>query len=85
MKERTLALIQRKVEGETITAPAAPAEPGEGRVVDSTEVLKASLARSGKAQAAAGADVAAERKPPKRASGEAAPAKKAANGKRAKR
>jgi DNA end-binding protein Ku len=87
VKERTLALIQRKVEGETITAPA-PAEPGEGRVVDLMEALKASLTRAGKAPAAAAApraeEPAAERKPPRRAPSEAAP-KKAAGGKRGKR
>lgn len=83
VKERTLALIQRKVEGESITAPAAAAEPGEGRVVDLMEALKASLARSGKAPA--GKEEEAERKPPRRAAREPAAApKKAAGGKRAK-
>lgn len=57
VRDRTLELIQRKVEGEDITQ--APTEEPKAQIIDLMEALKASLAR-----AEAGGD--AERKPPKR-------------------
>jgi DNA end-binding protein Ku len=70
VRERMLALIQRKVEGEDITV--TPTEEPERKIIDIMEALKASLAASGKGGAA--------RKPARRAEGkegEAASAKPA--------
>lgn len=74
-RARIEAAIQRKVEGKEISFAEPPtAEGAPSNVVDLMDILKASLAKKGKA-----AD-AKERKAPKRApaSGAAAPAKKAA-------
>ena len=60
VRERMLALIQRKVEGEDITL-APTAEP-EHKIIDIMEALKASLA-AGKKPAQAAADKKAEAKP----------------------
>ncbi|MBI4545613.1 MAG: Ku protein [Gemmatimonadetes bacterium] len=57
VRERVLELIQRKVEGEDITA--APAEEPKTQIIDLMEALKASLAR-------AEPGAAAERKPARR-------------------
>jgi DNA end-binding protein Ku len=69
VKERTLSLIQKKSQGETITLTPA-AEP-QGQIIDLMEALKASLARqAGTAPAtapAASESVDADRKAPKRA------------------
>jgi DNA end-binding protein Ku len=46
VRERMLALIQRKVEGEDITV--TPTEEPEHKIIDIMEALKASLAASGK-------------------------------------
>ncbi|HSC15279.1 MAG TPA: Ku protein, partial [Gammaproteobacteria bacterium] len=69
VRERMLALIQRKVEGEDITL-APTAEP-EHKIIDIMEALKASLA-AGKKPAQAAADKKSEPKP------KAAPKKRAA-------
>ena len=45
VRERVLETIQRKIDGQEITADAAPA--GEGKMIDLMEALKASLARDG--------------------------------------
>ncbi len=66
VKDRTEALIARKVEGQEITV--APAEAPRGQIIDLLEALKQSLAEKGAAPA---------RKPPKRAE-EAPPAAAAA-------
>jgi DNA end-binding protein Ku len=63
VKKRTLEAIQRKVEGQEITA--APEKP-KAQVIDLMEALKASLAGKGATPAAQ------ERKPAKRADGKAA-------------
>ena len=60
--KRVLALIERKIEGEEITAAPAAVET-EGKIIDLMEALKASLADTGQAGAAK-----RERKPAKRAS-----------------
>ena len=46
VRERMLALIQRKVEGEDITV--TPTDEPEHKIIDIMEALKASLAASGK-------------------------------------
>ncbi|HUB05689.1 MAG TPA: Ku protein [Myxococcales bacterium] len=72
VRERELALIQKRVEGEEISiAPSAEA-PG-GQIIDLMEALKASLASKGGAPGAE-APAAEERKPPKRAPKRAAAA-----------
>ncbi|CAN5242794.1 Ku protein [soil metagenome] len=58
--KRVLAMIERKIEGEEITA-APPAE-AEGKIIDLMEALKASLAQTGKGDTAKH-----ERKPAKQA------------------
>jgi DNA end-binding protein Ku len=45
VRERVLETIQRKVEGQDITAEAAP-ETGGGKIIDLMEALKASLANA---------------------------------------
>jgi len=62
VKKRTLESIQRKVEGEEITAE--PAAAPETQIIDLMEALKASLAKGGSAK---GEEPADERKPAKRA------------------
>lgn len=62
VREKTLALIERKVEGEDIVA--APEEAPKAQIIDLMEALKKSLGQGG-----AGADK--ERKPAKRAPREA--------------
>jgi DNA end-binding protein Ku len=57
VRERVLQEIQRKVDGQEISA--APAEAPQTRVIDLMEALKASLARRGASTA--------EKKPAKRA------------------
>jgi DNA end-binding protein Ku len=47
VRERVLETIQRKIEGQDITADAAPAETG-GKILDLMEALKASLASTAK-------------------------------------
>lgn len=83
VKERTLALIQKKAQGEAVQITPA-AEP-QGQIIDLMEALKASLAKQASqpvpAAATASSESEAERKPPKRAPREkesAAPAKKRA-------
>ncbi|HET7607798.1 MAG TPA: Ku protein [Gammaproteobacteria bacterium] len=61
VRERMLALIQRKVEGEDITT-APTAEP-EHKIIDIMEALKASLAAGKKPAQAAADDKKAEAKP----------------------
>jgi DNA end-binding protein Ku len=61
VRERMLALIQRKVEGEDITL-APTAEP-EHKIIDIMEALKASLAAGKKPAQAAADDKKAEAKP----------------------
>ena len=60
VKQRTLESIQRKVEGEEITAE--PTAAPETQIIDLMEALKASLAKGAKGDAAE----ASERKPAKR-------------------
>jgi DNA end-binding protein Ku len=64
VKERILAQIQRKVQGESVTvvAEAAPS----GQIIDLMEALKASLAKKGE-ESGAKAEAGEERKGPKRA------------------
>ncbi len=71
VRERILGLIQKKVEGEEITA-APVEETGKAQIIDLMEALKASLAASPAANG--------ERRPAKRAAGAARP-KRAAAGK----
>ncbi|HVM43531.1 MAG TPA: Ku protein [Gemmatimonadales bacterium] len=63
VKKRTLESIQRKVEGEEITAE--PAAAPETQIIDLMEALKASLAKGAGGQPEAAEE--AERKPAKRA------------------
>jgi DNA end-binding protein Ku len=63
VKDRILAQVQKKAEGETLSLAPAPAE--RAQVIDLMEALKQSLAAAGASQAGAGQ--AGERKPPKRA------------------
>ncbi|CAN5735568.1 Ku protein [soil metagenome] len=76
VRDRILELIQRKIEGEDITATPAPEQPRQ--VIDLMEALKASLARS----EGTAADADAERKAPKSAPAGAkrSPRKRAAGG-----
>jgi DNA end-binding protein Ku len=74
VRERVLEAIQRKVEGQEITAEAAPPET---KIIDLMDALKASLAKKGASPE--------EKKPAKRAAGtadeaEAAPKKRKAGG-----
>jgi DNA end-binding protein Ku len=70
VRARIEAAVQKKVEGQEITL-AEPQETG-GQVIDLMEALRASLEK--KAPARGKAPAAAERKPPKRAQQEEAPA-----------
>ena len=74
VRERILETIQRKVDGEEITAE--PAEAPQTKIIDLMDALKASLARGGRPGAA-------ERKPAKRVGTRttAAPKRKAAGSK----
>ncbi len=74
VKERTLALIKQKAEGEALTV--APVAEPQGQIIDLMEALKASLAKKGPAAPASSADAKpaaaaseepSERKGPKRA------------------
>jgi DNA end-binding protein Ku len=67
VKKRYLEAIQRKVEGQEITA--APEQP-RAQIIDLMEALKASLAKKGETRGAA-----EERKPAKRAGDDAKPAR----------
>jgi DNA end-binding protein Ku len=71
VRERVLQEIQRKVDGQEISA--APAEAPQAKVIDLMEALKASLAKRGASTA--------EKKPARRAAA-AKPAKKKAGGAR---
>jgi DNA end-binding protein Ku len=73
VRDKTLELIQRKVEGEDITK--APTEEPKTQIIDLMEALKASLARGTPEEPES------ERKAPKRAA-RAAPAEKKAPAKR---
>jgi DNA end-binding protein Ku len=65
VKDRVLAQVQRKVEGQEITATAAPAS--QAQIIDLMEALKASLQLKGPAKAAPEAKEEQEAKPaPKR-------------------
>lgn len=70
VRDRTLELIQMKVEGEDITQ--APAEEPKTQIIDLMEALKASLSKADSAEG--------ERKAPKRAGGEKESAKKRSAG-----
>lgn len=70
VRERTLELIQRKVEGEDITK--APAEEPKAQIIDLMEALKASLAKAGAPEG--------ERKAPKRAATKKAAGRRKAGG-----
>ena len=61
VRERMLALIQRKIEGEDITL-APTAEP-EHKIIDIMEALKASLAAGASRKPAQAADKKAQPKP----------------------
>ncbi|MDH3691671.1 MAG: Ku protein [Gammaproteobacteria bacterium] len=71
VRERTMELIQRKVDGEDITV--TPTEEPEHKIIDMMEALKASIAAGGKVGAA-------KRKPAKRAEKKAGTGKKVAKG-----
>jgi DNA end-binding protein Ku len=73
VRDRILAAIQQKVDGQEITAE--PQEAPQAKIIDLMEALKASLAKKG-----SGSD---ERKPAKRAAAKAAEPVKAAKRKRA--
>lgn len=79
-REKLKTLIDQKVKGEsvTLTPVAAPV----AKVVDLMEALKASLAKTGAAPAVAAAPADEERKGPKAAAREEAPAPKKAKGKK---
>jgi DNA end-binding protein Ku len=62
VRERIEAAVEKKVEGQEITLPEAPA--GGAQVIDLMEALRLSLEKRG--AAAAEAPVAGARKPPKR-------------------
>ena len=66
VRQRELALIQRKVEGEEISV--SPAETGGGQIIDLMEALKASLAAKDKKGADDSAPSESEHKPAKRVS-----------------
>jgi DNA end-binding protein Ku len=84
VKERTLALMERKIQGQEIAV--APAEQPRAQVIDLMEALKASLAAGGPARAPAGEGAAAgepaaepeARKPARRAPRDEAPKGRAA-------
>ncbi len=80
-REKLKTLIDQKVKGETVTL--TPVAAPVAKVVDLMEALKASLAKSGAAPAPVAATPAAEeRKGPKAAAREEAPAPKKAKGKK---
>jgi DNA end-binding protein Ku len=72
VRGRIEAAVQKKVEGQEITL-AEPQETG-GQVIDLMEALRASLEKKAPGRGKAPAPAAAERKPPKRAQQEEAPA-----------
>jgi DNA end-binding protein Ku len=73
VKKRIEAAVEQKIEGKEVTL-ATEAETGGAQVIDLMEALRASLA---KAPAVATEPKVAERKPPKRVEGAAAPAARA--------
>jgi DNA end-binding protein Ku len=77
VRKRLQEIIQRKVEGQEVTA--APTEAPKAQIIDLMEALKASLGQGG-AETSAGAKV-EERKPPKRAQRSDASEKKAKSSK----
>jgi DNA end-binding protein Ku len=77
VRTRVLELIQRKIEGEDITA--APTEAAPTQIIDLMEALKASLARNQSAGAEAEPRKAAKRAAPAKTA-KRAPGKKAAGG-----
>ncbi|HEV7505069.1 MAG TPA: Ku protein [Thermoanaerobaculia bacterium] len=80
-RQQVRSLIERKVQGEEITA--APAEAPKAQVIDLMAALKASLAAAGKAPAAAPPVSLADRKPARRSPRtESEPAAAAEAGKR---
>ncbi|HUF49796.1 MAG TPA: Ku protein [Longimicrobiales bacterium] len=77
--ERVLELIQRKIEGEDITA--APVEAPQTQIIDLMEALKASLARAdAKAEAETPRKAAKRASPEQETAAKRAPRKKAAGG-----
>jgi DNA end-binding protein Ku len=74
VRERVLELIQRKIEGEDITA--APEEAPKTQIIDLMEALKASLAKA-ESDEDEGEEEEEERKPAKRAAAKKPPAKAA--------
>jgi DNA end-binding protein Ku len=81
VRDRTLALIEKKIQGEDITK--APVEEPKTQIIDLMEALKASLAKSKPPEDAEEEESSATaRKAPKRASSEAAASAKKAGGKR---
>jgi DNA end-binding protein Ku len=70
---RIEAAVQKKVEGQEITLAEAP-EGGGAQVIDLMEALRASLEKKAPPRAKAAEPAVAERKPPKRAQQEEAPA-----------
>ncbi len=71
-RQQVRSLIERKVQGEEITA--APVEAPKAQVIDLMAALKASLAAAGSASAAAPPVSLADRKPARRSPREAEPA-----------
>ncbi len=65
VKRRLQEVIQRKIEGQEVTAPVA--EAPQAQIIDLMEALKASLSQKPAAEAGNGKAAAEERKPPKRA------------------
>ncbi|MBS2032823.1 MAG: Ku protein [Deltaproteobacteria bacterium] len=82
VKERTLAQIQRKMQGEAVSvvAEAAP----QGKIIDLMEALKASLSNKGSAPVATPETLAAEAAEPERKGPKRAPRKAEAAEKKAK-
>ncbi|HEX4962146.1 MAG TPA: Ku protein [Thermoanaerobaculia bacterium] len=85
-RQQVRSLIERKVQGEEITAP--PVEAPKAQVIDLMAALKASLASAGKAPAAAAPVSLADRKPARRSprtEAEAEPAEEPVKRKSSKR
>ena len=72
VKSRIEAAVQQKVEGQEITLAEAP--EGGAQVIDLMEALRASLEKKAPPRSKAAEPAAADRKPPKRAHAEEAPA-----------
>ncbi len=73
--DKTMELIQKKIEGQEITA--APVEESKTQIIDLMAALKASLAESGTERKPA---TRAEKKPAKKAGAKKSTRKKAASG-----